>query len=96
LPFADYALARYALSIAAKLKVTSAQDTLRKQVLRETAKNLGLPKFITEKPKKAIQYATGVNQTLKKLARKKGLSVKEYVKDAFRRVCIEPYRYIKK
>ena len=92
LPFADYSLAQYVLNITAKLKIASVQDKLRKQVLRETAKNMGLPKFITEKPKKAIQYATGVNQTLKRIARRKGLSVKEYVGNVFRQVCVEPYK----
>jgi len=91
LPFADYKLSKYAVSIAAGLKVKSAQDSLRKQVLRETAKNLGLPKFIAERPKKAIQYATGVNKALKKLARMEGLSIKDYVEKLFKQVCVKPY-----
>lgn len=79
LPFADYVLSTYALSTAAELKITSKQDVLRKHVLRQTALKLGLPQFIAEKPKKAIQYATGVAKTLKKFARKNGLSLKAFL-----------------
>jgi hypothetical protein len=36
-----------------------------------------------EKPKKAMQYATGVNDALKKLARKHNATVNEYVNNLF-------------
>lgn len=91
LPFTDYQLSEYTLGIATKLKINSAQDPIRKRVLRETAEEMGLPRFIAKKPKKAIQYATGVNKTLRGLARKKGLSLKEYIRETFERTCVTPY-----
>jgi hypothetical protein len=58
----------------------------RKLVLRRVAENLGLPQFITEKPKRAIQYATGVNTTLKKLAAMKRTPMKQYIQETFQTV----------
>jgi hypothetical protein len=37
-----------------------------------------------EKPKKAIQYTTGVDKTLKKLAKQENLSLKEFLTKNFR------------
>ena len=84
LPFATYQIAKFAISLPLELKIESANDTLRKLVLRRMAENIGLPKFIAAKPKKAIQYATGVSKTLKKLAKGKGLFMREYVKKVFK------------
>jgi predicted DsbA family dithiol-disulfide isomerase len=52
-------------------------------VLRRAAQNIGLPKSVVEKPKKAIQYTTGVAATLKKLAKNRGFSLKEYLQKMF-------------
>ena len=82
-PFADWNIIQLALSLPPSTKILSPKDTLRKRVLRYTAELLGLPKLITEKPKKAIQYTTGVNQALKKLALKNGLKLHEYIKRIF-------------
>lgn len=83
LPFATYPLAKFALSLPLQLKIKSFGDMLRKAVLRKMAENIGLPYFIVNKPKRAIQYATGVNRTIKKLAKQKGFSTKEYLTEVF-------------
>ena len=83
LPFADWDVIQLALSLPANLKIASPKDELRKRVLRKAAKKLGIPKFITEKTKKAIQYTTGVNQAMRKLAKKEGLTLRKYVEKAF-------------
>ncbi len=83
LPFAGWEVVQLALSLPAHLKIASPSDALRKKVLRRTATMLGIPDFIAEKPKKAIQYTTGVNQALKGLAKKEGLTLREYVEKAF-------------
>jgi asparagine synthase (glutamine-hydrolysing) len=85
LPFAARKIAGFALSLPLEVKLEPEKDTLRKLVLRRVAKNLGLPSFIADKPKKAIQYTTGVNQVLGKLAEQQGLSVREYVEEAFQK-----------
>jgi len=83
LPFATYQLAEFAASLPLQLKIESLNDMLRKKVLRKAAGDMGLPQFIVNKPKRAIQYATGVNKIIKKLARKKGSSTKEYLQKTF-------------
>jgi hypothetical protein len=52
-------------------------------VLRQTAERLGVPKLISEKPKKAIQYTTGVNHGLRTLAKTEGLTLRKYIEDIF-------------
>ena len=86
LPFATYQLAEFAASLPLKLKIESPNDLLRKTVLRKVAENVGLPHFILNRPKRAIQYATGVNKVIKKLAKDKGLSTKEYLQKTFQTV----------
>jgi hypothetical protein len=44
---------------------------------------MGLPVSITAKPKKAIQYSTGINDALKKMAKRQKATVKEYVNELF-------------
>jgi asparagine synthase (glutamine-hydrolysing) len=83
LPFATYPISKFATELPIELKLERKENGLRKLVLRQVAKNLGLPKFIVEKPKKAIQYATGVNKILKRLAAQQGLTAKEYVEKTF-------------
>ncbi|MEM3536639.1 MAG: asparagine synthetase B [Candidatus Bathyarchaeia archaeon] len=82
-PFATYPLAEFATKLPLELKIERKANGLRKLVLRKLAKNLGLPNFIVEKPKRAIQYSTGVNKTLKKLARREELTVREYLEKKF-------------
>lgn len=86
LPFATYQLAKFATSLPLQLKIESPNDLLRKTVLRKVAEGIGLPRFIVKKPKRAIQYATGVNKVIKKLAKEKGYSTKEYLQKTFQTV----------
>ncbi|UCE44186.1 MAG: asparagine synthetase B [Candidatus Bathyarchaeota archaeon] len=88
LPFADREVASFSLGLPARLKIESSEDPLRKRVLRLTAENLGQPESIARRPKKAIQYATGVNRALRRLARVEGSTLREYVKRCLR----EAYR----
>jgi asparagine synthase (glutamine-hydrolysing) len=84
LPFATYEMAEFTKDLPLQLKIGSASDQLRKLVLRHVAKNLGLPQFIVKKPKRAIQYTTGITKALRKNAKKEGSSLKEYVQNLFR------------
>lgn len=86
LPFIDRQVVRFALSLPLHLKITSTEDNLRKHVLRRVAQNIALPAFISEKTKKAVQYTTGVDKALRKLAQTKGLNLKGYVKQVFEEV----------
>jgi asparagine synthase (glutamine-hydrolysing) len=83
LPFASYELAKFAVALPLELKIERKAGSLRKRVLREVAENMGLPSFITTKPKKAVQYATGINSALRKMAKKEKATVTEYVNKLF-------------
>jgi len=86
LPFVDTSVVRFALSLPVSLKIQSADDCLRKRILRQLAKALGVPAFVAERPKKAIQYSTGVDKALRDLAKTKGSTLHEYVSKVFNMV----------
>jgi asparagine synthase (glutamine-hydrolysing) len=83
LPFASYNVAQFALSLPVELKIERKADGLRKLVLRRMAQQIGLPETVVDKPKKAVQYATGVNAVLGKIAKKQGVTVKAFVEKLF-------------
>jgi asparagine synthase (glutamine-hydrolysing) len=64
--------------LSLSLKIQSSTDGLRKRILRKTAENFDLPEFIVNKTKKAIQYTTGVDKALQKLAKRENLNPSEY------------------
>jgi len=86
LPFATYQIAKFAADLSVKQKIELPDNGLRKLVLRQVAENLGLSQFIVKKPKRAIQYTTGVDKTLRKLAKRNELPVKQYLQKTFRTV----------
>ncbi|MGD0495128.1 MAG: asparagine synthetase B [Candidatus Bathyarchaeia archaeon] len=83
LPFATYQVAKFAVDLPIELKIQPTEGTLRKLVLRILARNLGLPQPIVDRPKKAVQYSTGVSQSLKKIAKQKHHTLREYLQETF-------------
>lgn len=83
LPFADYDLIHFSLSLPVNLKIASTEDQLRKRVLRKVAKRLGLPSTVYNMRKGAIQYTTGVDRVLRRLAKEKELSLKGLIEKYF-------------
>lgn len=86
LPYSDLEVVNLASSLPIELKIASKTDNLRKRVLRQLAQILGIPPFIVNRPKNAIQYATGVSKSLRRLAKDAGLLQREYIKKVFREV----------
>jgi asparagine synthase (glutamine-hydrolysing) len=85
LPFADWEVMRFALSLHPSLRINSPKDRLRKRVLRTCAIQLGAPRFIAERPKKAIQYATGVSRVLKRIAKREHLTLRAYLERLYQK-----------
>jgi asparagine synthase (glutamine-hydrolysing) len=85
MPFASFDVAEFAVSLPIECKMEPKQETLRKLVLRKVALNVGLPSLVVDKPKKAVQYSTGVNDALKRAAKKQGKTVNEYIGELFRK-----------
>jgi asparagine synthase (glutamine-hydrolysing) len=83
-PFAHPELINFGLSIPLDYKLPNRLRGLRKCILRKLAKNIGLPDEISLRPKKAIQYSTGVNKVLKKMAKEENLHLHEFLVNKFR------------
>lgn len=65
-PFLDRDIIDLALDIPGKYKIKNGEDLLRKHILRDSAKSMGVPDYIALRPKKAAQYGSGINKILKK------------------------------
>ncbi len=65
-PYLDQALVDMAMKIPMKYKLDGGEDNLRKCILREIAKDIGVPSEIVRRPKKAAQYGSGIHKILVK------------------------------
>jgi asparagine synthase (glutamine-hydrolysing) len=83
LPFADLRLVEFGLSLPTHLKLSLEPDSPRKLVLRRMAEKLGFSEEFAQKPKRAVQYSTGVNNALRKLARREEKSLPEFLRKRF-------------
>jgi asparagine synthase (glutamine-hydrolysing) len=83
MPFGSFDLAEFAISLPVELKIENKTETLRKLILRKAALNAGLPTAIAEKPKKALQFSTGINNAIKRIAKNHEKSVSEYINNLF-------------
>ena len=83
MPFASFDVAEFAVGLPIECKIEPKPETLRKLVLRKVALDVGLPRGLVDKPKKAVQYSTGINDAVKRIAKKHEKTVKEYVEELF-------------
>jgi asparagine synthase (glutamine-hydrolysing) len=86
LPFIDPHVVDFVMRLPLRHKINSTEDKLRKRILRRTAQNLDIPSFLADKPKKAVQYTTGVTKALQRLAKNEGLTLRQYIERAFNNV----------
>ena len=82
-PLDSFDLEEFALSVPIECKIEQKPDTLRKLILRKVAQNVGMPVSISDKPKKAVQYSTGINDAIKRIAKKQQKTVNEYIDESF-------------
>ncbi len=81
-PFAYLPLVQYALRIPARFKVSIQNGRpVRKYILRMLASSWGLPGSVVDRPKKAIQYSTGVMNVLEKEAKSRGLGLRDFFQE---------------
>ena len=77
-PFAYPPLVEYALSIPISLKLRLiGNEVVRKYVLRRLAASWKLPESVVNRPKKAVQYSTGVQKVLLREAKYRRMNLKE-------------------
>tara|TARA_Y100000034_G_scaffold20219_2_gene23035 strand:+ start:1307 stop:2812 length:1506 start_codon:yes stop_codon:yes gene_type:complete len=72
-PFLDKDLVKYALDVPSELKI---KDGVKKYILRLVAEDLGMPKDIAFRKKKAAQYGSNFDKAIMKLAKKNGFQFK--------------------
>lgn len=83
-PFAYLPLVEYALRIPISLKLRVTGNTVvRKYILRKLAASWKLPESVVNRPKKAVQYSTGVQKLLLKEAKKRQMNLTELL-ESFR------------
>jgi len=80
LPYLDARVINFATALNLNhLFVNTGQQVLNKYILRQVAKELGLPEIIAERPKKAMQYGSGTMKILKKQAKKNKSNLREWL-----------------
>lgn len=67
LPFCEKEFANAALKVPASEKIRSKDDLVRKHALRKLAERIGVPEISRERPKKAMQYGSGIGKRVQKL-----------------------------
>ncbi|HMK54516.1 MAG TPA: asparagine synthetase B [Methanobacteriaceae archaeon] len=65
-PYLDLQVINMAMDIPISYKISNVNDQLRKCILRDVARELNVPEFIVNRPKKAAQYGSGIHQLLVK------------------------------
>ena len=69
----------YGLRIPIELKLSKNLNQPRKTILRSLGQIHDLPEDVYARPKKAAQYSTGVHRAMKRLAKRRGLSLGGYL-----------------
>ncbi|NJE27016.1 asparagine synthase (glutamine-hydrolyzing) [Thermococcus sp. MV5] len=82
-PFLDINMVKSALRVPLKYKI---HNGTRKAILREVALELGLPKEVAYREKKACQYGTNAQKLLEKIAKKEGLKLSKFSEKVFNEV----------
>ncbi len=70
LPYLSNKMIKLALKTPIKYKITSKEDKLKKHILRDAALTYGIPEEISNRPKKAAQYGSGIDKIIKKKLQK--------------------------
>lgn len=70
-PYLDKQVIDTALHMPIEYLLNSENDNMRKHILRDVAYELGVPKEIAYRPKKAAQYGTGIDKIIRKKIIKK-------------------------
>jgi len=84
--FAHPNVVSYGLRIPVDYKLEPDLRQPRKTILRKLAKRLGLPEEVWGRPKKAVQYSTGVHKCLKRLAKGQGKSLQAYAQGLYKQI----------
>ena len=68
-PFLDTEFLRQAMAFPASEKIADSTDSIRKHPVRALAREFGLPEYVWKRPKKALQYGSGLGKEVGRLYR---------------------------
>ncbi len=74
-PYLSQRIIEFSQNLPLELKI---RDGVRKYILREAAKILGVPEIIYTREKKAAQYGSGIWKMIKKMAKDQNRNVEEF------------------
>ncbi|MEM4587817.1 MAG: asparagine synthase-related protein [Candidatus Jordarchaeales archaeon] len=84
-PFLDVDLVEYAVRIPPQYKIAKTREgCIRKYILRRVAERFNVPRSAIERKKIALQYGSGVDKALRRIARRKGFTKREAKGKGFR------------
>jgi asparagine synthase (glutamine-hydrolysing) len=83
LPFTHPRIINYGISLPTEYLLPRKMKEPRKVILRKLAYSLGIPDEISDRPKKAAQYSSGVDKAIKKIAKKHELKPWEYLNQLY-------------
>jgi asparagine synthase (glutamine-hydrolysing) len=82
-PFLFDEFVDFAINIPLNHKILGEMDSIRKHILREIALEIGVPRSVALKKKKAFQYSSGMHKALLKLVRQKDFTKKKALEMGF-------------
>jgi len=83
-PFAFLPLVEYALRLPLSLKLrVVGGKVVRKHILRRLASDWKLPDTVVDRPKKAIQYSSGVQKILLKEAKRRKMTLSRFLESLY-------------
>lgn len=84
-PFLDVNLVEYAARIPPQYKIAETREGyVRKYILRKVAERFNVPRSAVERKKVALQYGSGVDKALRRIARREGFTKREAKEKGFR------------
>ncbi|MFX1511697.1 MAG: diphthine--ammonia ligase, partial [Promethearchaeota archaeon] len=75
-PFLDHKLVKYALRIPPKFKIEGEKTKI---IIRQVAKKMRIPQEIANRPKKAAQYGSKIDEQITRLAKTRQLSKSKFL-----------------
>lgn len=79
-PYLDRDVINISRNIPMKYKINGEEDNLRKCILREVARDLGVPEETVKRPKKAAQYGSGIDKMLRRILKEEDVIKQEDIK----------------
>lgn len=79
-PYLDLDVINMAMNIPMEYKINGTDDHLRKCILREVARDLGVPEENVKRPKKAAQYGSGIDKMLRRVLKDEDILKNEDIK----------------